>query len=262
MQTAQIKPRMYRSKNEYLALFVSFFFGFVFLFLLDQLLNFWLIVFLVALAVSKTRAQQTRYLGNAMRVHKNQFPELYELFVQQAKKLGVDKANLYIIQDPYLNANTIGLGTCSVVLNSALVEQLSTKELAFVIAHELGHYAAGHTKISSILIPIGNNNTITNVIFGLWQRQAEYTADRCGLIVNQDLDSAITAIIKFTVGGKLFEKVSLKGYFTQIKKADTFSTSVTAFSLNRPLITSRVKKIIAFWKENFTNKTTKEYQTN
>jgi Zn-dependent protease with chaperone function len=181
-----------------------------------------------------------------MRVHKNQFPELYELFVQQAKKLGVDKANLYIIQDPYLNANTIGLGTCSVVLNSALVEQLSTKELAFVIAHELGHYAAGHTKISSILIPIGNNNTITNVIFGLWQRQAEYTADRCGLIVNQDLDSAITAIINFT----------------QLKKADTFSTSVTAFSLNRPLITSRVKKIIAFWKENFTNKTTKEYQTN
>lgn len=251
MQTVQIKPWMYRSKNERLALFLSFVLGFLLLFFLDQLVNFRIAVLLIISVITLVWMQQSQYLGNSLRVHKNQFPELYELFTQQAKMLGISKANLYITQDPYLNAHTIGIGTCSVVLNSALVEQLSMKELAFVIAHELGHYAAGHTKISSILIPIGNNNMLTNVIFGLWQRQAEYTADGCGLVVTKDLDSSITAIIKLIVGGKLFEKVSLEGYFKQIKKTDTLSTSFSSLSQTHPLVTNRIKKLIVFWKENF-----------
>lgn len=251
MSAGSIKPWMYRSKKEHLALFSSFLLSFLLLLLLGIYIDFWLIVVLLIVVIILVQLEQAKYLGNAMRVHQAQFPDLYMMFVNQASKLGIKKANLYIIQDPYLNAHTIGIGTCSVVLHSALVEQLSTKELAFVIAHELGHYAAGHTKISSILIPIRGDNIITNFLFGFWQRQAEFTSDRCGLILTRDLDSVVTAIIKLTVGGKLSEEVNLEGYFKQVKKASSLSTSIAEISLSHPLITNRIKQIIAFWKENF-----------
>lgn len=249
----QIKPWMFRDSNEYLALFASFSLSVLLLLFLGYYIDLWLIIFSIIIVIIYVRLQQAQYLGNAMRVHQNQFPELYQLFINQATRLGIQKANLYIKQDPYLNAYTIGIDTCSVVLNSAIVEQLTTKELSFVIAHELGHFAAGHTKISSLLVPIGNGNMLTNLLLGLWQRKAEYTSDKCGIILTQDLDSTVNAIVKLTVGGNLFEQVNMKGYFSQIKKATSVTSAVSELTLSHPLITNRIKRAVIFWKENFVN---------
>lgn len=246
----QIKPWMFRDNNEHFALFFSFFLSILLIFFLGYTLDFEIVIIGVLLIIFWIRMQQNQYLGNALRVHRGQFPEIYHVFFEQAKRLGIQKANLYIKQDPYLNAHTIGLGTCSVVLHSALVEQLDSKELAFVIAHELGHFAAGHTKISSLLIPVGGN-VVSNFLFGFWQRKAEYTADRCGLILTNDLDSTVCGIIKLTVGGNLFSQVSLEGYFKQVQKATSLSTSVSEVTLSHPLITNRIKKLIIFWRESF-----------
>jgi Zn-dependent protease with chaperone function len=213
-----------------------------------------LFLLLLVLGIIYVQLNQAQFLGNAIRIYQNQFPEIYEIFRIHAVNLQINKASLYIVQNPIPNAYTIGITSCSVILTSGLVEQFSLKELNFTLAHELGHYKAGHTKISTLINPLGSTNIFSNIIFGFWQRKTEYSADRCGLILSKDLDSGITALLKLSIGGKLFEDFNLNGYLAQIKKADTTSVKLSELLIDHPLTTNRIRKLIYFWKESFTIK--------
>lgn len=252
MEEQKIEAWMFRSPNEYWALLLSLLLiitlGYVF-----SYLNLYLFLGGVFVYIIWVKLQQLSFLGNAIRVHKNQYPEIYEMFRKHALKLQIHKAALYIKQDPYLNASTIGLSTCTVVLNSALVEQLSNDELNFILGHELGHYKAGHTKITSFLFPLGNGNLISNFLFGFWHREAEYTADRCGIALTKNFDASITSLIKITLGGTIYDKFDIQGYMAQFKKAHNSNmkiSEVLTFSTH-PYLSNRIRNVIIFWKEAF-----------
>jgi len=246
----QIEPWMFRIENEHLALFFSFLLvliiGIVF-----SYFNLYLFIGLVIGAVIYIRLLQAQYLGNAIRIHQSQFPELFSIFKHHAIKLGISRAALYIVQDPYLNASTIGITSCTVILNSALVEQLTEKELSYVIAHELGHYKAGHTKISSLLTPLGNQNPISNIIFGFWNRKAEYTCDRCALILTKDIDSGISTLLKLSLGLNLYKRFNVQGFISQLKKAENRSVTFGELLASHPVLTNRIKNLLIFWRDNF-----------
>lgn len=245
-----IKTWMYRAPGEYFALFISLLFiiGVSYIF---YYINWFVFLILVVGAVVYVQLNQAQYLGNAIRVHRKQFPELYDIFVEYSKRLGVSKAALYIKQDPYLQAYTLGLTSCTLVLTSGLVEQLSEKELNFVVGHELGHYAAGHTKISTIVTPVGSNNIFSNLFFGFWKRKCEYTSDRCGLALTKDIDNAISALVKLAIGKKLYERMDIEGYVAQIKASDKIIVRFSELLGSHPLITNRVKSLIVYWKKSF-----------
>lgn len=253
----EVQAWMYRAPNETLSLVVTL----VILGLVSWLfLNLNLYVFIggVILAIVSIHIQQIQYMASAVRVYSKQFPEIFELFRTHARKLGIQHASLYIRQDPKLNAETRGVNRCTVILNSALVEQLTLSELSFVLGHELGHFQAGHTKLSSIFSPLGSVGgnivgMISDLIFGYWQRQAEYTCDNCGLVVTKDIDSAVTAMIKLAIGNQLFEKLDMDAYIHQIKKSQTTSVKLSeALALSsHPLTANRISNLIVFWRENF-----------
>lgn len=246
----QIEPWMYRVSGEYTALFLSvlilLILGYAF-----SWINIYLLLALLIGGVVFVRLNQSQYLGNAIRVHSKQFPEIFEIFKNQATSLDIRKASLYIKQDPYLQAYTIGLGTCTVILTSSLVEQLTMEELSFVIAHELGHFKAGHTLVSTIVNPIGVNNIFGNFVFGFWNRKAEYSCDRCGLILTKNIDSAISSLLKLAIGENLYKKLSIEGYISQIKKAESGPVKISEIMIDHPLITNRIKNLVSFWSENF-----------
>lgn len=239
---------MYRVQHEQLA----FVFTLVLLLGLGFFLswiNIYLLIVILLGVLIHVKLTQAKLKGDAIRVHGEQFGSIYETFINYAKRLGIKRASLYITQDPYLNAYTLGINSCSVVLNSALVEQLNEKELAFVIAHELGHYSSGHTKLSTIFIPLGGN-MLSDLIFGFWTRLTEYTCDRCGIALTKDLDSATSAMLKIAVGGKLFENISLKGYASQLNDAHDISVRGGEMLGSHPLISNRILHVTSFWKEN------------
>lgn len=246
----QIEAWMYRVSGEYAALFFSvlilLILGFVF-----SWINIYLLLIVLVGGIVFVRLNQSQYLGNSIRVHSNQFPEIFEIFKIQATRLSIHKAALYIKQDPTLQAYTIGLETCTVILTSSLVEQLTMEELSFVIAHELGHFKAGHTLISTLVNPIGVNNIFGNFVFGFWNRRAEYSCDRCGLILTKNIDSAISTLLKLSIGENLYKKLSIEGYISQIKKAESNPVKISEIIIDHPLITNRIKSLIVFWRENF-----------
>ncbi len=250
MENKPIEAWMFRKEGENFALFVGVIITVLISYFFYEI-NFWLFIFLIIAGLIYLKLLQAQQLGNSIRIHENQFPEIFEVFHQYATQLEIEKANLYIKQDPYLNAYTLGYGTCTVVLNSALVEQLTLKELSFVIGHELGHFKAGHTKINSLINPLGQGNLFSNFVFGFWGRKSEYTCDQCGLILTKDIDSAISAIIKLSLGGQLFKKFNVDGYIPQLKKSESKLVKSSEMLISHPTIANRVKALINYWKTNF-----------
>lgn len=250
MEKQKIEPWMYKIKGENFALFVGICLTIIIGYLFSTI-NIWLFIGLLIVGLIYLKLNQAQQLGNSIRVHKNQFPEIFEIFQKYAIDLEIEKANLYIKQDPYLNAFTIGFGTCTIVLNSALVEQLSLEELGFVIGHELGHFRTGHTKITSFINPLGQGNIFSNFVFGFWGRKAEYTCDRCGLLLTKDIDSAISAMLKLSLGGNLFKKFKIEGYIPQLKKSDSNLVRSSELLISHPTSANRVRGIINYWNENF-----------
>jgi Zn-dependent protease with chaperone function len=247
-----VKAWMFRSKNEFLSLFFSIALLLVIGIILSTI-NFYMVVGLFFAGLIFIHLQQAQYLGSAVRVYESQFPKIYKEFVNLARLLRIRRATLYIKQDPNLNAFTLGVNKCTVVLTSALVEQLTPQELKFVLAHELGHFKAGHTFISSLINPIGMNNILNTYVFGFWQRKAEYTADRCGLVLTKDVNSSISGLIKLSIGGALYKSMDIQAYATQVSKSDGIAVKLSEMLSDHPLITNRVRNLLSFWKESFKN---------
>lgn len=250
----QIRPWMYKVASEtpalifciLLLLLISYIFS---------LFNLYALIGLVVIGLIYVRLNQAQYIGNAIKVHNYQFADLYDIFKNQAKRLNISKAGLYIKQDPEMNAFALGITRCSIVLTSALVEQMNQKELSFVIGHELGHFKAKHTIISTLINPLGTGNVFSSLIFGLWQRQTELSADRCGLILVKDIDVAISSMVKLSVGGKLYSQINMQGYISQISKSNDATVKLSEILLDHPLTTTRIRKLYIYWKEHFISKT-------
>ncbi len=251
MSDRRIETWMFRYPGEYFALFICICL-FVGVGVVFSTFNVYIFIGLVILGLIYIRLQQTHYLGNSIRLHSAQSPEIYNIFKKHALALEIRKANIYITQDPNLNAFALGYNTCSVVLTSALVEQFSMKELSFIIGHELGHFKAGHTKLSTLISPLGQDNILSTLVFGIWQRKCEYTSDRCGLTLTKDIDSCISALIKLTIGGVLYKELNIEGYISQLRKAQGVSITLSELVLSHPLTSNRIINSYKFWKENFT----------
>ncbi len=63
-----------------------------------------------------------------------------------------------------------------------------------MVGRELGHVAAGHTRLTSLLSVNGRENAIISLIFGAWLRRTEHTADRLGLLCCASLEAAKRSI--------------------------------------------------------------------
>lgn len=163
------------------------------------------------------RALRLRFLGSAVRVDERQFPDVHRLLLEAAAVLDVREVpDLYVVNSPFWNAMTIGIDKPFIVLNSTLVDHLDEEELRFTLGHELGHVISGHALHRTLLLwlmqisgalswlPIGNLG-LRAIVAALteWQRKAELSADRAGLLAGQDPAAALRVQMKAASGGDL-----------------------------------------------------------
>lgn len=246
----KIETWMFREKNEFFYLFVSITVV-ILLALIIAEINFYILLIGVLFGIFYIILQQAQLIGNALEINENQFPEIYAVFQEQKESLNINKARLYVIQDPNPNAFTIGFTSASIILASSLMENFSKEELIFTIAHELGHVKANHNIILSLISPLGNSVLGSSLIFSFWRRKAEYSCDKCGLILTKKLDHAITGLLKLSVGLNLAKKVNLESYKEQLINSKTGIVTMSEFLFDHPLTTNRINKLVGFWKKNF-----------
>ncbi|MFB7128764.1 M48 family metallopeptidase [Kitasatospora sp. NPDC056273] len=165
------------------------------------------------------RAIRLMFLATAVKTSERQFPELHDMVRDAAYVLDLEQVpDLYVSQDPTVNAYCIGIDTPVIVITSGLVELLDEEELRSVIGHEVGHAMSGHAVYRTMLmiltniatriawVPLGNL-AITAIITALkeWFRKAELSSDRAGLLAGQDLQASMRALMKLAGGHNLAE---------------------------------------------------------
>ncbi len=166
--------------------------------------------------------------------------------------------HVYVAQDPHMNAFCYPPqhGAVHILLTSSLLEKLSEDELTFVMGHELGHYLYKHHELSPqmVLHHLGTSLSPADCIrLFAWQRNAELSADRVGLIACGSYEAACLANFKISSGvtsdALLF---SLDGYVKQYEdmEKDIASGSATLEDLysSHPINPIRVIALDVFQK--------------
>lgn len=227
------------------------------------------------LKVTGEKAIRVTFMASAVKVTPQQCPDLHAKLQVACTTLGVDMPDLYIQQNPIVNAFTGGVDQPIIVLHSGLLERLNDEETLAVIAHEVGHIHAEHvlylTAAQLILavatIPLASlpiagiiKELLTATMRGAllaWMRRAELSCDRAALLVTQDPEVIGKTMMKLA-GGTLAAKIDYEQFLQQArdfqkdydeKMLDKFWADIINAGLTHPFPIWRVSEILQ-WVES------------
>lgn len=221
----RIAPDAFRVPGEMLNLLFSVGVSFFVLVVLLRM-TFGLILLGVVGAVAMVKLKQSQLLGQGIRVTEAQLPKVHAAAETAAKRLRMGVPDVYVIQNQEINAYAMGVfGKKTVVVHSKTIECMEQDELISILGHEFSHILCGHTQwialtSTSAFVRIPLVSMVLHFIFLFWTRKAEYTCDRGGLIASRNLQAAMTALIKLSVGEQLFHQLDLKALLSQRKTLD------------------------------------------
>jgi Zn-dependent protease with chaperone function/uncharacterized RDD family membrane protein YckC len=205
------------------------------------------IAFLIVAAMVYVSIARGRLLGTSIRLHERQLPAVYAIVERCARELGMRTPHVFVREDQYTCVTSTGLGEpYSIVVSSAWLPHLDDQELAFLVGRELGHIAAGHSRITSLFTASGKENPFISVVFGAWIRRTEYTADRVGLLCCESIEAAARAI--FTCAFRqVSKKVDYAAFIDQRIEVQSDPTLKLGELLGQePYATNRLRQLETF----------------
>lgn len=223
------------------------------------------------LAVTGESAIRVMFMASAVKVTPQQCPDLHAKLQIACTTLGVDMPDLFIQQNPLVNAFTGGVEKPIIVLHSALLERLNDEETLAVIAHEVGHIHAEHVLYltAARLMEALANLSVARLIPGseiikfivsagissallAWARRAELSCDRAAMLVVQDPHVVGKTMMKLA-GGTFASKIDYELFLEQARefqknydesKLDKFWADIINAGLSHPFPIWRVSEIL------------------
>lgn len=209
-----------------------------------------LFVGITAAALFLIRLTQKQFLGNALHVERTHFAGIAEVSAAIAETLKMNKPDIFIFQDPYLNAFALGFKKpYTIALHSATVEGLSEAELRAIIAHEMGHIYFNHTKITAFTAPVGSTLPGLGYVFGFWARKAELSCDRLALMITRNPTAVIDALVKIHIGPHFLEQLDAEGVLFQDYESRGIMGALAQTMSDHPFMTTRIKEILKLSQE-------------
>lgn len=217
------------------------------------------------------RLLRIQLTGSHLRVNADNFPDVFDKLRAAADILDAPKVpELYIAASGDINAFTAGVERTLVVLNSGAIDLLSDDELFYVIAHEIGHIKSSHVlyyQMAEFLPVIGE--IVGAATFGLgelfsaglqvallnWKRTSEFTADRAGLLACQDINVAITAMMKLSgLPQKFYATINPEDFIAQARdftaldseKLNWFAKWLSTMGQTHPWTVLRASELLAW----------------
>jgi hypothetical protein len=148
-------------------------------------------------------ASRTQLLAGAVMVEPDVLPHL-AIAVSQLRERFADMkpVECFVFNSPEINAFISEGRTHAIVgLSSATVNHLDADELTFVLGHEFGHAAFGHLDmLAGHLAADEAVSPAATMRVRSWQRSAEISADRAGLMLCGSLEASARALFKVASG--------------------------------------------------------------
>lgn len=177
-------------------------------------------------------------------------PQLAAVFEQARRRLQPGSVEGMLVHDRQLNAYTFGFSDPKiVVLFDSLLQVMDEDEMAFIIGHELGHVALGHTWLSTLLgsaemLPGSFSSAmLLNLAFRWWNRSCEYSADRAGLLACGSLKKSTSALVKLVARGVRTEAGLQKALRTIDREDDSIANQLGEALSTHPMIIRRVQEL-------------------
>lgn len=228
------------------------------------------------ISVTVETAIRVTFMASSVKVTPQQCPDIHAKLQIVCTTLGVEMPDLFIMQNPVMNAFTFGVDKPYIVLHSALLERLSEDETLAVIAHEVGHIHAEHvlyltaarilellanasvgallpgSEIVKFIVSAGIGSAIL-----AWARRAELSCDRAALLVTQNPHAVGRTMMKLA-GGTFASKIDYELFLEQgrqfqkdcdEKALDKFWANLVNAGQSHPLPIWRVSQILE-WVES------------
>ncbi|MBI4521197.1 MAG: M48 family metallopeptidase [Gemmatimonadetes bacterium] len=179
------------------------------------------------------------FQANAVKVSPRQFPRVHELYTEVCHTLDTpDEYGVYVSQTPFANAGAYGMDRPFIIVNSGTIQLLDDDELAYILAHEVGHIMSGHVLYRTMTFILLQLADMGFPIVGLaaravlvalleWYRKSEISSDRAGLLGVQDPQVAMRAMLKLAGGGRA-EETNLDEFIQQAEQYRTGGDLVDA----------------------------------
>lgn len=220
-----------------------------------------------AKTITGTYASRNMYEYNrtSMAVGPTQFPEIYQIACDCARTLGIGIPNIFIINNPTMNAFTYATDDIEpvVVVHSGLMQRMTQGELKYVIGHECGHIQNYHTSyqyLSQLVLNTGLNaaSGISRMLAGLmtvgssallaaWNRAAEVTADRAGMLCADRAGDCYSALAKTMYGGTVKgREIDYDAIRAQLERTVSNITKYTEILNSHPAAARRIAALQEF----------------
>ncbi|HEY9089977.1 MAG TPA: M48 family metallopeptidase [Anaerolineaceae bacterium] len=207
----------------------------------------------VLMAYLSNKAHTQALIAESTAVTPENAPQLAGLVQDCVARLRPGRVQVFVTRQRALNAYTFGIEQpFSIVLFSPLLKVMDGDELRFIIGHEMGHVALGHTWLNSLLGGMAGVPTtlgmavILVAAFRWWNRACEYSADRAGLIACRNPEKAVSALVKLAAGGAR-SAGEMKNVLAKIEAEDDSWVNVAASTFaTHPMVVHRIEELRKF----------------
>lgn len=205
--------------------------------------------------------------GEGVDITRNSLSSMYGQLIYACDILGINDVPAYSTDweyGPYHFSN--GEKHRRIVMMSGSVDLFTYDEMLFVLGHELGHQACGHKPyhmlVETFYMPFVNDgafkawSSIIKMPLFEWYRKSDYTADRVGLLCCQDIDVALSTMIKKAgLPKKLYGKINIPAFKEQAKefqtkytgKVNTIIKELSIRSAEYPWLVDRAGKLLEWY---------------
>lgn len=205
--------------------------------------------------------------GEGINITAESLPVMHKQLVDACSILGMQDVPAYSTDwyyGPYHFSN--GEKHRRIVMMSGSADLFTEGEMMFTLGHELGHFAAGHKPyhmlITSFYLPFMNDPTfkawasIVKLPLFEWYRKSDYTADRIGLLCCQNINAALSTMIKKAgLPRKCYDQININAFIQQARDFNENYTgtvnnvvkSLTIRSAEFPWLVDRAAKLLEWY---------------
>lgn len=181
---------------------------------------------------------EVEYQGEGINITSESLPQMHQQLVEACGTLGIKTIPNYTT-DWYYGVHQYSNGEKNhrIVMISGSADLLTDAEMQFCLGHELGHHECGHKPyhmlIECMYLPfIGEGvfsvwASIVKLPLLEWYRTSDYTADRVGLLCCQDINAALSFMIKKAgLPKKCYDSIDIPSFMEQARNFDNNFTSL------------------------------------
>lgn len=204
---------------------------------------------------------KTELLGTAIRATDQQYPRVSAATRSAAQVLRMDAPPVYVVpSSSSIRAQTLGTNDDAyIVVNAQIQEQLTDRELLTLIGHELGHIQNNHVLYTTALHYLTNAAVMfvrwavqpAVMTLQAWSRRAEITCDRAALLCTQDLDTALSALIKLGLGVEGAGQIDIQAYLDQLPETRRGVGRYAELFRSHPYLPKRIQALRLFAGSSF-----------